>query len=403
MAEEFEDYLREQEALELAEADANVSDEELHEIEEEIAAEEAEERKEREEKTRKRQIVREQHRPTLEQYKTEWQRVYGVEPRLPERAKAFREAELRRLGGPEKIRQQRATVLAEKVKGRQKTPNALAAERIQRAFRKYRSIPCENANFMERQLSPLQSIKLAVIKDKTVHHVCYDITELFLFLNEIYRYEKDWKDPTYNVPYTDIQIRLIKTKFDLANACNKSQVHKRMLVFPADEVAISRNLYDQLSDIAGSKRFIFRISSISPDFARSSKKKYGYIVATNFHDADDNILYLPYNLMNRLSLHEGDSILMDDCFKLPQVNYILLRPETKEWFSLSVDLLEDIKTKLTEALEDFDVLEQGQLISIDLYDITYVLQIVDLRDRSNKRITAGNPKFAEVKIEFTDK
>ena len=62
--------------------------------------------------------------------------------------------------------------------------------------------------------------------------------------------------------------------------------------------------------------------------------------------------------MSRLNLHEGDSILMDDCFKLPQVDYILLKPETKEWFSFSVDLLEDIKTKLTEALEDLDVLEQ---------------------------------------------
>ena len=69
---------------------------------------------------------------------------------LAERAKAFREAgTLRRLGGPEKIRQQRATVLAEKVKTRQKTPNVLAAERIQRAFKKYQIYHLKNANFIE--------------------------------------------------------------------------------------------------------------------------------------------------------------------------------------------------------------------------------------------------------------
>jgi len=401
--EEFEEYLREQEVEELEEAEANVSDEELKQIEEEIAAEEEEAQRELEERTKKRQLFREQRRPTLEQYKTEWQRIYGVEPRLPERAKAFREAELRRLGGPEKIRAQRAAVLAERVKAREKLRETKAAEQIQRTFRKYRSIPCENAAFMERHLSPLQSIKLRIVKDKIIHHVCYDIIELYLYLTDTYKYSKDWKDPTHNVLYTDFQINLINNKYKLANVCNVPKVHEKMFAFRSDQVAVSRNLYDRLSDIAGSRRFILRISDLGYDFAKSSRRTYTYIVVDNFHTSDDNVLYLPYDVMRQLNLKEGDAVLVDDCFTLPKVNYILLKPETKEWFSLSVDLIEDVKSKLTEALETYDVLEQGQLISIDIGDRTYVLQIVDLRDLNNRRLTAGNPKFAEVKVEFTER
>lgn len=370
-----------------------------------------------------------------EEYQKYWRQIYGVEPTLPERARAFREAELRRRGGPEAIRQERLSQFTQQMAGRQVPPQVRAQRTIARAYTRYRCPnPCENLVGPERKLlNPSQRIRLRV-KDRQgqIHCVCYDIIKLYAYL--IFTFGPDtllWRDPTYNTYISSRQTSRIEKMWRQFNPCGASMFSKMVVqAASGNQVSLPVELYEQLSLRENVPYLIFRISNPQGD--------YRYVTATTFHQPSrappsqaappsragrtaqpaqsapaaqpsqpappsqpaQPTIQLPRNILQSLNLTPGNPVLVETCFNLAKVERIRLQPLSPEWNRIPDRDLDLIKAELTRTLENYYVVQIGQTISI-MHPLGQLqLLIVDLFARG-RRILAGLTKFTQVEVDFT--
>jgi len=332
----------------------------------------------------------------LQQYQKYWRSIYGIEPTLAERARLFREAELRRRGGPEKIREQRATEFAKRLPSLQEAAKKRAAERISRSYQKYRcSTPCENYTPEERRLSsPSEQIRLRV-KDKhgKFHCVCYDIFKLYAYLIANYGNDKlFWRDPTYDT-FSYKNNERIEKAWEKMDPCHGKFRVLKVEGTTSRQISIPRNLYDEITHLPNIKYLLFRISNKQGD--------YIYGVGETFHQTPGTI-QLPTPLQEVLNVKPGDPIWLQDCFELKPIDFIRLQPLTEEWNTVPIEDLDQIKTNLTLTLENNYVVRIGDTITI-----SYTLPsgqnprlfVVDLRAQG-KRVPVGITKDTEVNVDF---
>ncbi len=413
--EELEEYLSEEEMFEryLQEEEYPYHEEIEEEEESPPLTEEEEEMFERylqgEEYPYLEEIEEEEERPGLpeeeserlkEEYKKYWLSIYGVDPRLSERAKAFREREIARAGGPEAIRRERFKKFEEKIKTQALSEEERKRERAARTLQKLaewrRSHPCENLTPEQRQrLHPAQIIKLRV-KDRNgqVHYVCYDIISLMTYLKSSYRDEFEWRDPTYNQFYSQSQIELIKSRYRQVSLCQEKLQNFSVDLSQNGEVIIPESLYRSLIE-RDVPYLIFRVSNVSVPNGR-----YVYVRATNYHRWGDNLILLPQHVLNTLGIAPGTPVTVEECSSLPKVGYITFHPESETWYTLRYEDTDQITNLLTREVEKRDVLFIGDTISIVFKNSTFTLRITDLRSQRGQRIFAGIPKFTEVKVDI---
>lgn len=353
------------------------------------------------------QAAVEQRRQELQEaYRKYWYSIYGIEPTLGVAARAFREREVARAGGPEAIRQRRLTEFEQRRAARPPVaPEVKAAQQIQQTYRRYHEKPCENQNLLQaRHIHPAQIVKLNVIDDNGNEHiVCYDVIELYTYLVNTFKSPNQWAEPTFTARLNPVQRQLIEDRFKLLSGCGNNTRYYQLIVFPSedDDVLVPRELYDRALHHEGVQYIIYRLTDPKTRF-------YTYIVATGFHNEDPNAVYIPVTLMVSLGLNEGDGILLEDCLDLPRVSYLLLKPEDAAWYQIPDAAVEEIKVALTTALENVYVVQMGQQIPVEYggpdvnANHTYMLSIIDIKTGKTpgRRIPAGVTKFTEVAIEF---
>jgi hypothetical protein len=327
-----------------------------------------------------------------DEYIKYWTEVYGIPENLPERAKYFREAELRRKGGPGGVRKQREIELRNKVEARKVAPEVESVQKIKKAYGKYKcEKPCENLSEEKRKRGdPAQRIRYQ-IKDKkgVLHCVCYDVTKLYVYL--IINYGRDsfgWKDPTYGTFIPDNVKEKINKRWDKLNLCGNQLTKLR--VVDSRQTQIPKNIYENAILDRNTKYLAFRVSNKSGD--------YFYEVATAFLDRDDEI-GLPANTRKILSVKEGDFVWIQECFHLPKLDYLLLQPLDAKWNKISVSEIESIEEKLTKRIESNYITSIGDVIEIPYQGEQISLFIVDAKS-GKKRVPVGITKFTSVEIDF---
>ncbi len=341
--------------------------------------------------------LKEKEEQLKKEYEKYWLSIYGVDPRLTERARAFREREIARAGGPEAIRQERLKKFEKTRKIQIPSKGERAIRTLQKLVRRRRSLPCENLTPEQRQrLHPAQIIKLRV-KDRNgqVHYVCYDIISLMTYLKSSYRDELEWRDPTYNQFYSQSQIELIKSRYRQVSLCQETLQNFSVELSQNGEVSIPESLYRSLVIREDVPYLIFRVSNVSVPNGR-----YVYVRATNYHSWGDNVIMLPQSVLNTLGIVPGTPVIVEECPFLPKVGYITFHPESETWYTLRYEDTDQITNLLTREVEKRDVLFIGDTISIVFNNLTFTLRITDLRSQSGRRIFAGIPKFTEVKVDI---
>lgn len=356
------------------------------------------------------EIEEEEERPALpeeerkrlkKEYEKYWLSIYGVDPRLAERARAFREREIARAGGPEAIRRERFKKFEEKIKTKALSEEERKRERAARTLQKLaqwrRSHPCENLTPEQSQrLHPAQIIKLRVNdRNGQVHYVCYDIISLMNYLKSHYRDEFEWRDPTYNQFYSQSQIELIKSRYRQVSLCKETFQNFSVDMSQNGEVIIPESLYRSLIEREDVPYLIFRVSNVSVPNGR-----HVYVRATNYHRWGDNLILLPQPVLNTLGIAPGTPVTVEECSSLPKVGFITFHPESEKWYTLRYEDTDQITNLLTREVETRDVIFIGDTISIVFNNSTFTLRITDLRSQSGQRIFAGIPKFTEVKVEI---
>jgi hypothetical protein len=342
-----------------------------------------------------------------EEYQKHWRQIYGVEPTLPERARLFREAELRRRGGPEAIRQERLGQFTQRIASRQVPPEVTAQRTIARAYARYRCPhPCENLVGSERQfLNPSQRIRLRV-KDRQGHIkcVCYDIIKLYAYL--MFTFGPDqllWRNPTYNTFISHRQTQRIQRLWQQLNPCGPSAFSRLVAQVALDnQVSLPISMYDELSHRENVTYLILRVSNPDGD--------YRYVTATSFHQPSRSTrqpnqpnqptIQLPRDILNWLHLEPGNPVLVETCLNLPKIQQIRLQPLSPAWNQIPDRDLDLIKAELTRSLENYYVVQIGQTIAITHPLGQLNLLIVDLFS-GGRRILAGLTKFTQVEVDFT--
>ena len=173
-------------------------------------------------------------RETMDSYRQDWQRDYGIDASKPLMWRLGRERELKqRYGGQEKyLESLQGDFLDRQAK---KSPQR-AAKKIQRAARQeVLCQPCQNLDLeQQKTIDPLRLIRLKVDD----HCVCYNVVDLYQSLSEKYGAQRfdllEWRDPTYNIRYTPRQAKRIK------NLWAKVRPEGTALVRLENELALSR-------------------------------------------------------------------------------------------------------------------------------------------------------------------
>lgn len=334
----------------------------------------------------------------LQDYEKYWQGIYGVDPSLSERAKAFREAEMRRKGGPEKIRAERLSELQQKVESRKLSPTAAAARNLQEKYSAHRcKKPCENlTEEQRRRSSPSETIRLQVAdREKNVHCVCYDIFKLYAYLRANHGPDPfDWRDPTYKTALNSTNQRKIKQLLEKTEPCLSRLRKLTVQGSDKDGLTLPLSLFQELShETPKINYFMFRISNRQGD--------YSYEVGSGFHKREDAI-GLSQRIQGDLKVKPGDSVWLQDCYRLRPVQLITLQPLTEEWNKVPESALEQIKDQLTRALEKDYTVSIGDSITIP-YTLPSgghpVLFVSDVKS-NGRRVPVGISKNAEVKVDF---
>ena len=350
----------------------------------------------------------------MEKYRKGWMETYGVSPTLPPGAQAFRQREIEKAGevsptlppgaqafrqreiekagGVEAIRESKLKALKGRISTRPSiTPEEEAASVIGEAYQKYRSRPCQNQNQIdEKHVQPHQLIKLRVGS----YVYCYDVIELYNYLTHKYSKSSDWLDPNAGFHYTKDQIELIQKLYGQLNSCS-NVYHKYKAEGSGDvKFLIPRELYAQIFTVENPPSYlIFRIFNLENGM-------YTYLTADGYHEGRNNVVFVPDEVLIGLGLGEGESVLVEDCFNLPKLSYLLLQPENESWYTLPIDIIDHVKTQLSQDLEQRYVVRTGETLDIFYGGKMYPLRVVDILSTNNRRITAGVTKFTEVKVEF---
>ncbi len=345
----------------------------------------------------------------LDEYEKYYEKTYGVDERLGERARAFKEAEIRRAGGikkyVEKLKAEKLAALEEKRGKDIRTVEEKAASKIAQSYRTKKDCPNLTPEQL-REYSPSQIIHLKLKKSSRQEeylYVCYDVVALYEYLNTTYRDSFMWQDPTTKLYYNNYQSQMIKDRYNSLSGCSALFTSYEILIndkLNNLEILVPKSLYEKSlsQDIT---RLIFRIYN--------KKQKYEYGVVKSPHNKKiENIIEISQDLAERLSVKNSDSVVLESCFHLPKLTYIQLRPITVSWFDLPMSAVDDVKEVLTEYFEKQDVLRIGQIITIEYGTNKYRLRITDLianktqsgLEERSSRYLVGSPKFTELEVDI---
>ncbi|CAF4432828.1 unnamed protein product, partial [Rotaria sp. Silwood2] len=89
---------------------------------------------------------------------------------------------------------------------------------------------------------------------------------------------------------------------------------------------------------------------------------------------DEPHCYLPYWMMNYLSLNEGDEIHIESVHSLPVGTFVRFQPQSKDFLDIS-----NPRAVLEHVLRNFSCLTKGDLISINYLNRNYELSILELK------------------------
>ena len=339
----------------------------------------------------------EQRQELLIQYRKYWTQIYGIDPNLAERARLFRERELAKMGGLDALREKRLHEFESKISSRrseEKSPSERATILIQRLYRHYRSIVCENQSTNGRHLGEV--ILCVRTTDGKSHYLCHDVINLMMYLRDSYHREDLWKEPTYGVLLTRDQKRILHYRYQ--KLCSFSSRSTQMVVGNSgtDRISIPRSLFNRAMSEESSPYLLYRITNT---FSRLSM----YIVAMDFHDLDPQTIFLSPAILNRLKLSDEDIIQMEEAFHLPKATYLLLKPLTPEWYAIPDSDTDIVKGILTTTLEKEYVISMGSTLTISHRGKTYPLQVMDVTADSglgSRRTYSAMTKFTSVKIEI---
>lgn len=324
----------------------------------------------------------------MEEYQKYYTQIYRVNPNLPERARAFREREIARAGGPKAIQSQRLAEFLSRHPPITREQRMLS--RGQRLVRRYLSRDCENPprdTIYERVRLRVRDI------NGNTHYLCYNVIDLFTYLVTQYSSPSDWKDPTYQRFYTPNQVDLIRHRYQQISSC---EVNVNIL----DTLTVGRssnqyavvplNFYPRIADHPYHALRLFHDGNIL---------KYGhaYAVVNNYHQ--NPTILLPDAILNKLQLSSGQKVLIEACFGIRRIEGLRLHPLTESWYQLKYSDVDEIVEQLTLTVQNLPILALSDVIILDYKDNSYRLEVVDIRSQ-NRRISVGIPKMTEVKVEI---
>lgn len=322
----------------------------------------------------------------LEDYRAYWLREFGDDPSLPERVRLQLEAQRRRAGGVAAIQQRRRQELAEKLPSDYRQQRAVS--RLQSRVRERSAIPCEGR---DASLNPAQVIRLRMVgSDGKIRYVCYDVVALMNYLTSISIDPFGWRDPITKGFYTRQQVDLIRSRYNALNKCDIKAVH-RFKARLADDglITIPKALYDDLAHRPNVGYFSFRVEA-------PQTLNYDYIVATGFNHSKD-VLYLPAVTLDNLQIKPEAIVTLRECFDIPPISDLTVRPKTAGWFGLKESDTDAILVELTRVVEQLPLLRLGDELTFTYQGNDYILAVKDLSFKG-KRIDVGVPKNIEVNL-----
>ncbi|CAF3666450.1 unnamed protein product [Rotaria sordida] len=89
---------------------------------------------------------------------------------------------------------------------------------------------------------------------------------------------------------------------------------------------------------------------------------------------DESNCYLPYWMMNYLSLDEGNEIHIESVHSLPLGTFVRFQPQSKDFLDIS-----NPRAVLEHVLRNFSCLTKGDLISINYLNRNYELLVLELK------------------------
>eukprot|EP00026_Physarum_polycephalum_P005372 Phypoly_transcript_05404.p1 GENE.Phypoly_transcript_05404~~Phypoly_transcript_05404.p1 ORF type:complete len:647 (-),score=125.54 Phypoly_transcript_05404:29-1945(-) len=110
--------------------------------------------------------------------------------------------------------------------------------------------------------------------------------------------------------------------------------------------------------------------------------------------APEDTAYLPYWMMKKLSLDEGDNISLNSV-KLPKGNFVKLKPETSNWKDMPS------REHLEQQLRNYQALTTNDVIKIQINGRAYDLRVEAVRAEGEEEKVEENKEETDAKIEKT--
>jgi hypothetical protein len=279
---------------------------------------------------------------------------------------------------------------------------------------------------------------------------CYDVMQLYLYLTTKYGQPtrvvgREWTDPTYNKPYTIRQVAQIQNRWKQLSPC---QGGSNIMTFPVslsddDNIRLPPETLEKLyaNILAGVyTNLIVRI------FSKSGK--YYYTTITGFNEdkpraprrvnieqlrADAKLtpeerlaklkaqrekmvaerearkvqlqtnIMLPLDLMQKLKVNEGDTIYVEECSNLQNVDFIQLKPISEAWFNdRRIDMADpEAHARIIAGLED----AISQHLIVSLFDPVIIIYTVVKDDGPSAASAAAmtsssGPEMEDIPLTF---
>jgi ubiquitin fusion degradation protein 1 len=116
-------------------------------------------------------------------------------------------------------------------------------------------------------------------------------------------------------------------------------------------------------------------------------------IACGVHEymENENVAFVPYSMLERLGLMDGDSVKIKQLINVPNGEFIKIKPYEKEFIEL-----EDPKAILERIIsENYPILSEGEVISINYNQKEYHIEVIECLPEKTIQTTNCN-----INVEF---
>lgn len=354
----------------------------------------------------------EEDNEVMKEYKKYWQKEYGIDPDLADRAKFQREAQIRR-EGKDTFQKKKQVKFSER----------LPEFKEKQAKHVLNKLKCSNISMKDKlQMDPNSFIRLEVKdQDNVKHVVCYDVVKLYNYLvnrsSSLGVGETFWIDPIYRIAYTKAQKDRIKTqyaevsclkplfKMDLIPVISKKIGKMDQVSFP--KAVLNKILEDDL--LRSDKPLIFKIVNkrcgVSPTSTITSNSTSHnknlddcteeYVTSSDFNAPSGTIQVSP-ELWSKIGIHADDILTIEECNQLKTVKSMVLKGDWQTILGVTQGDLDNFMDNLKDYFKKRTVVKTKEIINVDGQDI----KIHALRDSDKKPLKSGIVVETDINLEF---